>query len=85
MPFWQRILDAWGTFFFGNPARTMKILAFGFGLYLLNNPAILIRGVNHLANEVVGPLFPILLTLFIIWWMVGVMRKKVTPAKKKGK
>lgn len=84
MPFWRRVLEAWGDFFLGSPRRTLILFGIGFGLYLLNNPAMLASGAGYLMQNVVAPLFQLVLVLAIMWWALRWMWRGIFPAKKRG-
>ena len=83
---WRRIGAAWGDFLLGSPRRTLIILGFGFGLYLLNNPTMITSGVNYLMEQVIVPLLQLAIMAAVLMWFVRRVRGgSSSPAGKKKK
>ncbi|MEK7642380.1 MAG: hypothetical protein AAB392_01150 [Patescibacteria group bacterium] len=78
MPFWQRVVQAWGNFLLGSPVRTLVLIGIA---VLVFKPSILLGVVVYIMNEVVAPLFhgllPWFLTIALCLWVWG----KVRPQK----
>lgn len=80
---WERIGTAWVEGLIGTPRRGFLTFGGVCAIYLLYHPEIIKAGANHLQQNVVIPLLPVVIATAITWGVLKWMWKGVTSSSNK--
>ena len=78
---WQKIAAEWGEFFLGHPRRTLSIAGAIYAVYLWYHPQIIREAAAYTMNEIVLPLVPLILVVFLA---LALFRRMTGGKKKSG-